>query len=278
MNKKNFQLWMTAIDNKYLEEAAVLPVKKHTYHYIALTVAACLILAVIGVTFRHLLLPDDGITREHFTKGGTKYTVLSCETSEPQDISGIESTESEPLVWYADGLEIKLCSTQDVSWASWYDTGTSTQWCLLSETDSLSLLTTASSIVDELGYHVAVAPVKATDLTYNAFLLNDLTVAETTFLLDGIRYSYRVASTYEITFPFADISGTTIDSAAHLTTEVGWCPAEAYFTESGAGKIIWFDIAPGLLYSLSMETGASEKALFSLAHELFTPAQDAADW
>ena len=282
MNDKNFNLWMTSIDDRFLEEAASISKQNRRYRIITRVIAACLVLAAARLLFRHVQLSNDkandGITREYFTTNGTNYTMLSCEITEPTDISGMEATKTEPLVWYAGGLELKLCSTNDTCWVSWYDTNTHTQWCLLSETDSLSLLTTAGTIVEELGYNVAVAPENATDITYNAFLQNNLTVAETTFLLNGVRYSYHMSSTYEVTFPFADISGTGTDYATHLTTEVGWCPAELYFTENASGKIIWFDIVPGLLYSLSMETGASEENLLSLAHELFSPAQDNAGW
>ncbi len=276
MNKKKFNLWMDSIDEMYLEEMIAPP--KKLYLSVLPVAAACLLLIVAGVLFRNARLQDDGITREYFTRNNTEYTILSCLAAEPTDISGIKAAEAEPLVWYAGGLEIKLCSTKDTVWASWYDYSTGTQWCLAGDTTSLALLTTAKEIVEDLGYNVAVAPESASDITYDAFRINDLAVAETTFLLDGVRYSYRMAATYEVTTPFADISGTGTNQTVHSTTEVGWCPAELYYTENGYGKIIWFDIVPGLLYSLSMETEASEEALLSLAHELFSPAQDEADW
>lgn len=283
MNNKHFNLWMTSIDDSYLEEAAQPPQKKQTIKSAALAVAACLVLAATGLLLGHTLLlqnstPKDSITKEYFVKEGTDYTLLSCEAAEPTDISGIETAETEPLIWIAAGLEIKLCSTRDMAWVSWYDTNTSTQWCLTSKTSTLALLTTAREIVEDLGYNVAVAPEDATDITYDAFLLNNLTVAETTFLLDGVRYCFRMAATAEVSMDFADISGTGTNYGTHCSTEVGWCPAETYYTENGYGKIIWFDIAPGLLYSLSMETNASEETLLTLAHELFSPAQDAASW
>lgn len=283
MNKKKFELWMTSIDEKYLEEAATPTNFKRNYRFIALAVAACLVLTATGLLFRHSLLPqnttgDDGIIREQFTKNDTEYTLLSCEVAEPTDISGMEATASEPLGWYAGGLEIKLCSTNDAIWASWYDTNTKIQWCLLSDTTSLALLTTAKDIVTELGYNVAVAPEDATDITYDAFRINDLAVAETSFSQNGIRCHYRMAATSEISADFADISGTGNNYDAYTISEVGWCPAKLYYTENGSGKIIWFDIVPGLLYSLSMETNASEDALLALAHDLFVPAQDAPSW
>ena len=304
MKKENFDLWMNAVDNSLLEEAAVppSPIKKITnYRPFAMVAAACFILAVTGLLLRQGLLPgtqpnitppvtetvtptkepqetitpapDNSIKKEMFEKNGTDYTLLSCEAAEPTDLSGMDGEKTEELSWNANGLNILLCSTSDAIWASWYDTSSSTQWCLLSDTSSLALLTTARELVEELGYNVAVAPKEAADITYNAFRINELAVAETTFLLDGVRYSYRMAATYEIAEDFADISGTGELYSIHSAAEVGWCPARIYYDENGYGKIIWFDIAPGLLYSLSMETNASENALLTLASELFSPAQ-----
>ena len=302
MNKQKFKLWMDSIDDKYLEEATCIQGKKHHFRYTLLAIAVCLVLASVSVLLHQGMLtdwkankesnlvnntptettapeitPDNGITQEYFVKNGCDYTLLSCEASEPTEISGIES-DTPPLVWLAGSIEIKLCSTNDATWASWFDTNTNNQWCLLSNTNSLNLLTTAADIVKELGYNVAVAPEAATNNTYNAFLLNNLTVSETTFILDGIRYSYRIASTNEKSEDFADISGTTIAYDNTLRTEIGWCPAKLSYTENKTGKIIWFDIVPGLLYSLSMENAATEESLLSMAHSLFTPAQDNADW
>jgi len=303
MNKK-FDLWMKSIDNHYLEEAAMVPQpqEKNYYRFVVPAVAACLVLVVSGLLLRHTALPDsspdsgknvaeqlptttvpdvtpeDGITKEYFTKDNTDYTILSCEASAPTAISVMSEAETEPLTWYAGGLEIKLCSTNDTIWASWFDSNTSTQWCLLSDTSSLALLTTAKDIVKELGYSVAVAPEQATDVTYDAFRLNDLVVAETTFVLDDNRHRFRMSATPDVSADFADISGLGNHFDTFLTSTVGWCPAKIYYNENGSGKIIWFDIVPGLLYSLSMERNASEEALLSLAHELFVPAQDNADW
>lgn len=44
-------------------------------------------------------------------------------------------------------------------------------------------------------------------------------------------------------------------------------------SEDGSGKVIWFDIAPGLLYSLTMDNNASEEALLPLAEQIYTPVQ-----
>ena len=49
--------------------------------------------------------------------------------------------------------------------------------------------------------------------------------------------------------------------------------AQLSYDEGGAGKIIWFDIVPGIEYSLSVESGANAEALSDMASLLFTPMQ-----
>ena len=136
------------------------------------------------------------------------------------------------------------------------------------------MLTTASQILRSTGLDVTVAPEEATDITYNAFLLDGLTVAETTFVLDGIRFSYRMAATAELLEDFKDISGIEGPFERISAGEVAWCRAKINYTEGEQGRIIWFDVVPGILYSMSMEQGASDETLLELANELFEPAQD----
>ncbi len=314
MSKKNFNVWMNSIDNDLLEEAANttnLTTKKATIRRIfPLAAAACLVLAVAGIAsmgglFRKTSSTPPAEFAEHgytlpvpveatnvayqaisgreytvpvaeasFTVEQQDYTLRAYNTEQPQNIS--EKEDSEPLVWYAAGLEVKLCSTNNSSWVSWYDEEAKMQWCLLTENAKLALLTTANDIVNELGYQMAVAPAGAANITYDAFRLNEMTVAKTTYTLNGIRYSYSTAAASG--FELVDISGTEESYSTTLTTQVGWCPAELSYTENGSGKIIWFDVVPGLLYSLTMESGASEEALLNAALEVFNPAQDNAYW
>ena len=53
-----------------------------------------------------------------------------------------------------------------------------------------------------------------------------------------------------------------------------WCPTVLRWDAGGAGCIIWRDIAPGLAYSLSADSGASEKTLADMAALVFKPAQE----
>ena len=72
----------------------------------------------------------------------------------------------------------------------------------------------------------------------------------------------------------ADLSGIDAPYETETDTELGWCQAKLLYTDGGAGKILWYDVAPGVLYSLSMDTGASEEALQDMALALYTPLQD----
>ena len=136
------------------------------------------------------------------------------------------------------------------------------------------MLTTASQILRATGLDVTVAPEQAENITYNAFRLDGLTVAETTFQLGGITYAYRMAGTSELMEDFADISGLAGSFDQIAAGEVFWCRAKLSFNEGGQGKILWFDLVPGILYSMSMDTGASEEALLDMANSLFKPAQE----
>ena len=54
---------------------------------------------------------------------------------------------------------------------------------------------------------------------------------------------------------------------------MAWCSARLSWNEDGSGKLVWFDLVPGLLYSLTMDSGASEQALMDMAAQLYEPAQ-----
>ena len=117
-------------------------------------------------------------------------------------------------------------------------------------------------------------PRKTPGTSPNAFELDGLTVAETTFELDGVRFSYRMAATAELLEDFKDISGMAGPFERISAGEVTWCRAKINYTPGEQGRIIWFDLVPGILYSLSMDSSASDEVLLELANELFVPAQD----
>ena len=194
------------------------------------------------------------------------------QTPEPVQLANAE-TDGQLLAWNAGQLDIQLLSSASCTSVSWYLREAQTQWYLSADADSREVLTTANEIFRITGLNVTVAPAAAEDITYNAFLLNGLTVAETTFRLEGITYTYRMAATGELQEDFSDISGldTFPENAAG---KVLWCNAKLSFQAGGQGKILWFDVVPGILYSLHMDSNASREALQNMAQQLFEPTQE----
>jgi hypothetical protein len=182
--------------------------------------------------------------------------------------------EANVLTWNSGNLDMQLLSSSSSTSVSWYIPDDQTQWYLTAKADAQEVLTTASQILRITGLDVMVAPESAGNITYNVFLLDDLTVAETTFVIDGITYAYRMAATTEIGEDFADISGMEGPYGQNTEGEVLWCSAKLSFDEGGQGKIVWFDVVPGILYSLRAESGASADMLQNMAVQLFEPVQD----
>ena len=295
-----FQVWMDAIDDDLLEEA-MAPAKKRNYlPWISVAVAACLVLMIglpmmpdraPAVTFSvlsemgyHMTLPEEAeqvryeiITladqkgaQVSFVMADTKYVYQEVKTPNPQPLSG----SGQVLTWNVGNLDIQLLSSESGTSVSWYQRDAETQWYLTANANSRDVLTTASQILRITGLDVAVAPENAEDITYNAFLLDGLTVAETTFRIDGITYCYRMAATAAVEEDFADLSGMADPIEVLTVCKVCWCSAKVGAHSGGPGKIIWFDVVPGILYSLTMDSGASEEALLDMANRLFEPAQD----
>lgn len=302
MNDK-FRILMQSVDDDLLEEA-MQPVSRKSILRWVIPVAACACLlltlslpmlrpAVPSVSLSELRSMGYGMTlpetvkiisyalitqndrsgaEARFLVGDTEYVYREEKTVQPQTLSS--SAAVELLSWNAESLDIQLCTATDSTSVSWYTSETQIQGYLTAQADSLTVLTTASQILRSTGLDVTVAPEEATDITYNAFLLDGLTVAETTFVLDGIRFSYRMAATAELLEDFKDISGIEGPFEQISAGEVAWCRAKISYTEGEQGRIIWFDVVPGILYSMSMEQGASDETLLELANELFEPAQD----
>ena len=196
------------------------------------------------------------------------------QTMKTQEQLQLSTSKHQVLSWDAGKLDIQLLSSPSTTSVSWYLEEEQTQCYLTARANTLEVLTTASQILKSTGLDVAVAPENAQNITYNAFLLDGLTVAETTFQLDGITYAYRMAATMELVEDFADISGMAGPFGHELADQVLWCSAKLSFNEGGEGKVLWFDVVPGILYSLSMDSNAGEDALLDLATQLFEPAQE----
>ena len=293
-----FDRLMNALDDDLLEEAMTSAKRKAPMPWISAAVAACLVL-MLGA----LILPGRGMTREQITAMGydmklperaerVRYDIVSILEQEAAQASFVIrdtkyvyqavktdvqlqlSKGDEILSWNVGDVDIQLVSSGGSTSVSWFREEEQTQWYLTAEANSREVLTTASQILRATGLNVAVAPENAKNITYNAFLLDGLTVAETTFQLDGITYAYRMAATMELQEDFADISGMPGPFEHEFADQVLWCSAKVSFDDGGEGKVVWFDVVPGILYSLSVDNDASEEALLELAQELFEPAQE----
>ncbi len=309
-SEARFRRWMTAVDDDLLEEA-LYPARstgrypRTRYMLWMAAVAACLCVTVGLLLWRGLTsvrtqttaedlahygyvlpLPDDAkhiayslvdgseavpIAEANFTQGGHAVTLRALKTETLQDISGLDREWSESLDWSVDGIPMQLRADEQITWIGWYSDGT--QWCVSGPETPAHLMGTVQDIFAVLGTQLTIAPEDAEDVHYNAFWLDGLTVGETTFTLNGVHCAYRVAMTYDVSSDFADISGMDRGFEYSKETEVGWCPARSAWDESGAGKLVWFDVVPGELFSLTMDSGATEQALLELAGELFVSAQ-----
>ena len=296
-----FHTLMNAVDDDLLEEA-MSPVKRRTpIPWIGAAIAACLVL-VIGVAqcagrvppvtaaqlaemgyemklpekaekirYEIVSLAEQKAAQASFMIQGTKYIYQTVKTQEQLQLS---TSKDQLLSWDAGMLDIQLLSSPSATSVSWYLEEEQTQCYLSAHADTRKVLTTASQILRATGLNVTVAPADAENVTYNAFRVDGLTVAETTFQLDGITYAYRMAGTSELPEKITDISGLE-GSFDHVSAgDVYWCRAKVVFNEGGQGKILWFDVVPGILYSMTMDSGASEEALLNTANSLFQPAQD----
>ena len=220
-----FQFLMNAVDDDLLEEA-MTPVKKRTpLPWIGAAIAACLVL-VIGLTMipgrvpsvtavqlsdmgYEMKLPDtaeqiryDIITlakhkaaQSSFVVQGTRYIYQTMKTQEPLQLRSSANAKNQVLSWNAGNLNIQLLASPASTSVSWDLQDEQVQCYLTANANTQEVLTTASRILRATGLDVTVAPENAEDITYNAFLLDGLTVAETTFRIDGITYAYRMAGT-----------------------------------------------------------------------------------
>ena len=302
--RNKFQLLMNSIDADLLEEAQTPVKRKKSHAWVGVAVAASLLLT-IGlirfpsnapvVTFAELSdmgydirLPEEAekvryeivtlAEREgaqaSFTLQDTQYVYQAVKIQEAQHLTDGDQAEAQVLSWNAGQLDLQLLSSSSSTSVSWYMEDEATQYYLTANTDAQKVLTTASQILGIIGLDVTVAPENAENITYNAFLLDGMTVAETTFQIDGITYAYRMAGTLELLENYADISGLNGSFEQIATGEVFWCSAKLSYNTGEQGKILWFDLVPGILYSMSMDSDASEEALLEMANSLFEPAQD----
>ena len=295
MNQKLFQRFMNEIDDEFLEEAygehAARPSaagKRKVWLRRSIAAAACLCLVAAGIAAGGKLRNDGKpATMEDIAELGFRlvlpeeaeaatYEVLEGGTAVEADFT----LKGETYTCRAEKTSEAEVPAGEDDWVAWYTEEEEVLYVLAGggEDSDGALLTTARQIMNSLGYDMDVAPESAKNVMYVVFTLDPgdgtepLETAETSFKMDGIRYAYRTAGTGQVVLQ--DISGMPDqDDENHSSVEIGWCTAEVFWTEGGAGKVIWLDVAPGLVYSLTMDTGASKEALTEMAETLYTPAQ-----
>ena len=145
------------------------------------------------------------------------------------------------------------------------------------------------------------APEGATDVTY-AYIDHETEadgnnpVAQVTFTLDGVEYCYRAqftnvvdimtnveggideasdlpTSLAECTNSAASLAGMYFEWGAVVQTEISYCPAVMGYNEGADGFVGWLDVVPGLMYTLSADTAATQELLTATAEACFVPAQ-----
>lgn len=173
------------------------------------------------------------------------------------------------VTWQVGGLTLLLYADGAVGW---YDAAAGIQWYCVAW-DGGQPLVTAFAMMDAQSYTVPTAPAGAETLGYDLLESDGTTVTEVTFALEGRTWHYRMAATYDVSETIPDISGYS-GGRSQAQSTVRWCPALLRWDEGGAGCIRWKDVAPGLVYSLAVDSGASEDVLTETAAAVFQPAQE----
>ena len=102
------------------------------------------------------------------------------------------------------------------------------------------------------------------------FVINtDPAVGELRFSVNGLNYTYRITPATA----FSDISGMYYTWTGSENVQVGYNTAVVSYIENEQGIIQWFDVVPGLMYSLSVDSGAQADELTEIANMIYEPVQ-----
>lgn len=125
-----------------------------------------------------------------------------------------------------------------------------------------------AELMELLGMSFAV-PMKAEDIHYS--IVADK-MAQMDFTYNGHQCVARIRGSSQ----FEDISGFFYDWENEGVVRIGWCDGEVKYNVVGddvCGICLWWDAAPGLMYSLGMRTGATPELLQQLAEEVYVVTQ-----
>lgn len=130
---------------------------------------------------------------------------------------------------------------------------------------------TQESILESLGFNFQI-PAGAEDVSFYT-IDGDPQIAQMKFTFDGDSYCYRMAATAE----YKDIAGMYYEWANEEKAEVSYNEANCLWNDFEAGVILWYDIVPGIMYSLSQDSNATFDTLTIMANSLYEPLQGEAD-
>ena len=126
--------------------------------------------------------------------------------------------------------------------------------------------TTAEEVAKVMGE--IMIPAGAEDVKY--FTIDtEHEIYQVKFTLGDIEYCYRVSDDTELT----DTSGMYYEWKNTQPGSVDGRDATVSWNEGDVGIIYWYDVVPGLNYSLSMKSGASFDALVEMANNIFVCVQ-----
>lgn len=130
--------------------------------------------------------------------------------------------------------------------------------------------TTADGLMQTLGVRFGV-PEGAEEIVYRALEAESL--AEMQFILQGAEYTARIMPADG----FLDISGHFGPLELIRELEIGWCGGRIMGADADGESIrvcLWYDAAPGLMYSLSsVEPVNAQADIRAIAEEVYIPVQ-----
>lgn len=129
---------------------------------------------------------------------------------------------------------------------------------------------TPRQIMEGLGVEFLV-PLNATDISYS--IIADK-IAQMSFIWINARCCARIQSTSQL----EDISGMYYEWNKEEPCRIGWCDGVVKLldkenSDESTGVCLWYDAAPGLMYSLSMEGNANVDNLTNLAQQIYKTTQ-----
>lgn len=128
---------------------------------------------------------------------------------------------------------------------------------------------TKESVLEATGFSLT-APEGAQNVRYfTIYQEGSPLIAEMRFEQDGKNYTYRMQASDKYT----DISGFYYKWENESQGKVEYVDANLFWNAGKEGMILWYDVVPGVMYSLTVDTGADPLSLCTMADLVFVPLQ-----